>query len=457
MAAKGGSGGTAIRPPATSGQRRLWAAEQLTGGTGEYNVPVALRLHGPLDTSALQSAFQALITRHESLRSTFDIGSGGTLRWAAQAPQECPVRVVDFAGGSSPADAVTEFVDSLAWKPFDLASEVLRIVLLRLAVDDHVLLCVGHHVLFDDWATTVFFRELEVLYAAAVRGITPSRVLPPLAYGYTDLSMEERRQLTRGGLDAQFSYWEKHLSDASPLSLPTDRPRPATGTALAERYRFALPGALIDRLTEVARSSRATLFMILMAGFHALLREWTGQSDITVGTAVTGRTTPDREALITCMVNTLAIRSAAPREATFTELLDEVRKRTLMAFAQADAPFDEVIARLPSRSDGLPLVRAMFEFQNTTMDVAALHGDVGDLPTLQGLRTAAYPISRLTVRYDLELALGATQDGLSASIVYPVDLFDPQTIATLAENYTAILRTAADTGHQHPASPMAEA
>lgn len=448
LAAKGGSGAGAIRPPATAAQRRLWTAEQLTAGTGEYNVPVALRIHGPLDTQALLRALGALLTRHDSLRATFDVGRGGALRWAARAPEECPVRCVDLAREADPFEAATAYVDALAWRPFDLGTEVIRLVLLRLADDDHILLCVGHHVVFDDWSVTVFFRELEILYAVAVRGGALSSVLPALTYGYTDLSLDERRNLTRGRLEPQLAYWQDHLADARPLSLPTDAPRADPRTARAAQHRFTLPGELAARLAARGRSSRASLFMTLMTGFHVLLREWTGQTDLTVGALVSGRTTPAREALLTCMVNTLAIRSRAPSGATFTELLDEVRGHTLAAFAHQEAPIDEVIARLPHRSDRLPLVQVMFEFQNTTMDAAALLGGAGDVPALPGLRTEAHPVTRLTARYDLELAVGATQDGLCASIVYPTDLFTPETAAALAERYTTILRTAADTPHE---------
>ncbi|MFC8194076.1 condensation domain-containing protein [Streptomyces sp. NPDC057298] len=442
LAAKSGFKGAAIRPPATAAQRRLWAAEQLTEGSGEYNVPVALRLHGPLDTPALLRALHALLTRHESLRSTFDVGQGGALRWAARAPEEFPVRQRDFSREADPVAAAIGFADDLAWRPFDLGREVLRIGLLRLADDDHLLVCVGHHVVFDDWSVAVLFRELEVLYALAVRGAALSKVLPTLTYGYTDLSLDERRNLTRGRLDDQLAYWRDHLADAPALRLPTDGPRPTGHTTQAGRHRFTISAALTARLTEVGRSSRATLFMTLLTGFHTLLRQWTGQTDITVGTLVTGRTTPEREALITCMVNTLAIRSTAPREATFAQLLAEVRERTLSAFAHQDAPIDEVVARLPNRG-GRPLVQVMFEFQNTTMDVAALHGGAGDVPTLEGLRTVAQPFARLTARYDLELAVGTTPDGLVASIVHPTDLFTEHTVAALAEDYRAVLRSVA--------------
>ncbi|QKV97166.1 hypothetical protein HUT19_40330 [Streptomyces sp. NA02950] len=442
LTAKSGLGGAAIRPPATAAQRRLWAAEQLTGGSGEYNVPVALRLHGPLDTPALLRALHVLLTRHESLRSTFDVGLGGTLRWTARAPEDYPVEQRDFSGESDPVDAAVGYADELARRPFDLGREVLRTGLLRLADDDHILVCVGHHVVFDDWSVAVLFRELEVLYALAVRGVALSSALPALTYGYMDLSLDERRNLTRGRLDTHLSYWQDQLSDAPALRLPAGRPRPATRTAHAGRHRFTLSAELTARLTAVGRCSRATLFMTLLTGYHALLRKWTGQTDITVGTLVTGRTTPEREALITCMVNTLAIRSTAPREATFAQLLGEVRERTLAAFAHQDAPIDEVVARLPDRG-GDPLVQVMFEFQNTTMDVAALHGGAGEVPAFLGLRTVAQPFNHLTARYDLELAVGTTPDGLVGSIVYPCDLFTEDTIAALAEDYTAVLHAVA--------------
>ncbi|MGG2459863.1 condensation domain-containing protein [Streptomyces sp. RGM 3693] len=442
----------AVRPLATAAQARLWAAEQVTAGTGELNVPVALRLHGPLDSDALVRAVRALVTRHESLRSTFALDTRGRLRWTAHGPEHVPVQVVDLTDRSDPHAAAQRFVEDVAWRPFDLASEVLRTAVLALAPDDHVLVCTGHHVVFDDWSVAVFFRELEVLYAAALRGLDGARMLPPLTFGYTELSFEEQRQRSRGALDEQVAYWVGQLAGAEPVAVPTDRPRPAVRTAHADEHPFALPGPLVTRLTEVGRACGASPFMTLLAGFHALLRRWTGQTDITVGTLVTGRTTPEREKLITCLVNTLAIRSSAPAGVAFADLLAGIRQRTLDAFAHQEAPYDQVVAALPEPAPAgrRPLVQVTFELQNTTTDVAALRGGRGELPVFRGLSTAAHPVPRLTARHDLELALGtgAGDAELSGRVVYPTDLFDGGTIAAVVRDFQTLLDEVAADPHR---------
>lgn len=437
----------AARPLATRAQRRLWLAEQLSDGTGEYNVPVGLRIHGPLDRAALLAAIREIVARHESLRSTLEIGFGGKVRRRAHHPESFEVELRDFSAGTRPDEAVADFVEERARRPFDLAREVLRIALVILAEEDHVLLCVGHHVIFDDWSVMVFFRELEVLYRAAVEGADPSAVLPPVKYTCLDLGLEEQRAVTRGELDEQFAYWTRLLSGASPLPLPAGRPCAGERSARAGQHRFRLDTDLVNALTQLGRSYGASLFMTLMAGFHALLREWTDRTDVTTGTLVSGRGSADHEQLITCMVNTLAVRSVSPREASFAVLLREIRERVLEAFANQDAPFDEVLTRLPNdvKRHGSRLLTTMFEFQNTTMDVAALSGGDGSLPTLRGVRTTAYPARGLVSRYDLEFALGATGDGLSGRIVYPLDSFSSSTIESLAENYVRLLRAAVRT------------
>ncbi|MFE7298607.1 condensation domain-containing protein [Streptomyces sp. NPDC057579] len=441
----------AVRPLATATQARLWAAEQLTPGTGELNVPVALRLRGPLDSDALVRALRALAARHESLRSTFALDTRGRLRWTAHGPEHFRVEVVDLTDRPDPHAAAQRLVEDVAWRPFDLASEVLRTAVLTLAPDDHVLVCAGHHVVFDDWSVAVFFRELEVLYAAALRGLDGARMLPPLAFGYTELSFEEQRLRSRGTLDDQVAYWAGQLAGAEPVAVPADRPRPAVRTAHADEHAFALPGPLVTRLTEVGRACGASPFMTLLAGFHALLRRWTGQTDITVGTLVTGRTTPEREKLITCLVNTLAIRSTAPKGVSFVDLLTGIRQRTLDAFAHQEAPYDQVVAALPEPAAGRrPLVQVTFELQNTTTDVAALRGGRGELPVFRGLATTAHPVPRLTARHDLELALGtgAGDAELSGRVVYPTDLFDAGTITAVVRDFRTLLDEVAADPHR---------
>jgi hypothetical protein len=435
-----------VPPPWTTplrGQRRLWIAEEMTAD-GVYHVPAGLRLQGHLDEQAMLGAIQGVVARHESLRCSLRLGDDGQLCCAIREPDSFAVERVDLTGAGTAADRLADFAVSFSRRRFDLADEVLRIALVSVAEKDHVLLVVGHHVVFDDWAVALFFRELEVGYAAARQGSDPHRLLPPLDYGYADLAAEEQSATDRGDLEKQITYWSGELAGALPCEFPPDRPRPTVPTGSGASLSFSVPEPYGAQLLEVGREYGATGFMTAVAVFHALLRRRTGREDITVGVPVSGRTSAGRERLIVNLMNVLAVRSRLPGSPRFVDLLAAVRTAVLGAFANQEATLSDALGRLRAQhpEEAPPAIGILFELQNTDSHMGAFLGVTDDdLPVFPGLRTSAYPVPDVTIRYDLEMQIAVSEPGkLDGVLVYSPDLFEEDTMRAVLDEFQAIIR-----------------
>ncbi|HEX2300787.1 MAG TPA: amino acid adenylation domain-containing protein, partial [Pseudonocardiaceae bacterium] len=421
--------------PLSSDQQRLWVLDELNAGSTEYHTGFGLRLSGELDLAALRSALDVLVTRHESLRTTFGTIDGHGVQVVAPRGK-IPLRVIDLAAAGEHADATAQALDrllaeELSAHPFDLRQGPLaRVVLVRLAEDDHVLLLNQHHIITDGWSVGVLVGELATLYDAAVCGTAAA--LPELPVQYPDYAVWQRARLADPDLTRQLDYWRRQLTGVQVLELPTDRPRPAVRTTNGAVLRRDLPADLVERLTRVGQAHEATLFMTLTAVVQVLLARYSGQRDIALGTVASGRNQAELENLLGFFVNTLVLRSRIEPTEPFSEFLDRVRETVLDAFAHDEVPFDRLVeelqpARDPSRT---PLVQAMVVLQNAT---TVEH----DVP---GLRIGEYDLPRPSARFDLVLEFCPRRDSLNLAVEYNTDLFDAATIEALTVHLDLLLR-----------------
>ena len=303
-----------------------------------------------------------------------------------------------------------------ASRPFDLVTgPLLRATLLRLKPEDHILLLTMHHIISDGWSMGILYRELSVLYEAFSKG-KPSP-LPELPIQYADFAVWQREWLQGKNLEEQLTFWKEQLRDITTLQLSTDHPRPPVQTFHGATHTVQLPMDLTEALQGLSRKEGVTLFMTLLTAFQGLLHRYTGQDDIVVGTPIANRNRAEIEGLIGFFVNTLVMRTDTSGNPVFRELLKQVRKSTLDAYAHQDLPFEKLIMELKPERDlsRNPIFQVMFALQNvprfhpgTSWSDAESHMGIEDTRT----------------RFDLEVHLSETMEGLKCTFVYNTDLFD---------------------------------
>lgn len=418
--------------PLSFAQQRLWFIDQLGADGALYNVPVAMRLTGRLDEVALRRSINEIVRRHAVLRTSFEACDGGAVQRIA--PQlELALAVTDL--GLLPEGAREGRAQALAAAeasaPFDLArGPLIRAALLRLDARQHVVLLTLHHGVSDGWSMGVLVRELAALYAAFAAG-QPSP-LAELALQYADFAQWQRDWLDGPVLRRQLDYWRAQLADAPALlTLPTDRPRPPQQRHRGATLAFEVPPATLQALNQLAQREGATLFMLLAAGFGALLARYSGQSDICIGTPIANRNRAETEQLIGFFVNTLILRTRIEPGDSYASLLRQVRETALAAYAHQDVPFEQLVEALrPQRHlSHTPLFQVMLVLQNAPL------GSL-QLPEL-ALAPVDNPVA--VAKFDLTLNL-AEQDGrLLAAFEYNTDLFDAATIERMAGHFTRLL------------------
>ncbi|WOX15494.1 non-ribosomal peptide synthetase [Streptomyces sp. N50] len=421
------------------GQQRLLFLEDFNQGSSEYHSAAGMRLTGALDVDALRAAVRDLVTRHEALRTTFDaIGDRGVQNVHAWLEPEW--RTADLTSAPDPEKRLQSLVrDDLA-RPYDLRTgPLVRVLLAEVSENEHVCVLGMHHIVTDGWSMGIVARELGELYAFRVEGRPPK--LPEVPLQYPDFAAWQRARLAEGGLlEEQLAWWKDRLDGIAPLELPTDRPRPAVRTSAGAVLDFEVPAEVVAALKELARERGATLFMALTAAVQAVFARYTGQEDIAVGTATSGRGQGAMEHLVGFLVNTLVLRSRIESRMTFDELLGQVRETVLEAFAHEDVPFERLVEAVQPERDTsrTPLVQAMVVLQNTP----------GAVPDLGGLHVDRYPLDRDTALSDLTLEFEEHDGGLRALAEYSTDLFDAPTIARFGEHLTELLTAAVTDPHQ---------
>ena len=425
--------------PLSFAQQRLWFLDEFQPGSAEYVTPSALRLHGRLDTGALNTALTRLVARHESLRTTFGSMDGRGVQHI-HPPRQIQVPLLDLSAlPEAQRDAeVGKVLAAECTEPFDLRQgPLMRIRLMRIAEDDHVLALTMHHIITDGWSMGIMTRELTALYGAALRGEQAS--LPALPVQYADFAVRQRGLLTEGALQEHLDYWRSQLAGVPPLELPTDRVRPAVHTSAGATQNFTVPAEVTRRLKELARRCDGTLFMALVAACQVLFHRWSGQDDIAVGTAVSGRGRAELEDIIGFFVNTVVLRSKVARQRTFREFLSDVRETVLDAFAHQDVPFERVVDELQLSRDTsrTPVFQAMVVLQNAA----------GPAVALPGLAAEALMPPVVTAATDVVAEFHEHDGVLVGSLSYNTDLFASATVERMAGHLGVLLEgIAADPG-----------
>ncbi len=413
-------------------QQRLWFLDQLAPGNLFYNIPMLVRLTGDLDIQALEQSLDEIVRRHEILRTTFATVDGQPTQ--VIAPElKLPLPVVDLADlpEAEREEGARRLAMQEARRPFDLArGPLLRARLFRLGKEDHIAVVTMHHIISDGWSMDVFVRELAVLYEAFKQG-HPSP-LPELPIQYADFAYWQREWLQGEVMECQLAYWKEQLSGRPlMLDLPTDRPRPALQSWQGATESFALPLDLLKKLRALSREEGTTLFMLLLAAFQTLLYRYTGQEDISVGTAIANRNWVEIERLIGFFVNTLVMRTDLSGSPSFREVLKRVREVALGAYAHQDLPFEALVEALQPERDlsHTPLFQVAFALQNTPAEGL-------DLP---GLTLNPLEVDTGSAKFDLTLVMTEQADGLGGAIEYNTDLFDAGTIRCMAGHLRILL------------------
>ncbi|MFV3405990.1 non-ribosomal peptide synthetase [Pseudomonas sp. NY15463] len=411
--------------PQSLAQNRLWLLWQLEPQSAAYNIPAGLHLRGELDEAALQACFQALVERHESLRTLFDEIDGQAVQ-RILPNLSFSLRHLDLEG-HSPAEVSARREDE-AQQPFDLRQgPLLRVTLVRLDDEEHQLWVTLHHIIADGWSLNILLDEFARLYAA------PGQVvqLPELPLGYADHGQWQRQWLADGQSARQLAYWKDKLGDTLPvLDLCTDQPRASQQHTRAARHHVRVPSALSTALNGLARDQQATLFMVLLAGWQALLHRYTGQGDIRVGVPNANRPRLETQGMVGFFINTQVLRAELDGRLPFEQLLAQVRQTTLEAQAHQDLPFEQLLEALPqAREQGL--FQVMFNHQQR---------DLSALRRLPGLLAEELPWHSREAKFDLQLHSEEDHQGrLTLAFDYAAGLFEASTVKRLAAHLLALL------------------
>ncbi|MGW7065239.1 condensation domain-containing protein, partial [Streptomyces sp. NPDC054904] len=441
-----GAGVRPERPPLSFAQHRLWVVDTVRGPAATYNVPVAVRLRGPVDFPALRAAVGDLVARHEVLRTLIAEHDGEPYQHVLPAGADVPVELREV-----PADRLADEAVRAGGHLFDLASEIpVRVTLLRAAPDDHVLLLLVHHVATDESSTGPLLTDLDAAYAARRAGTAPEWTELPLQY--VDFARWQREVLgdaadPRSAAARQTEFWRGALAGVpAEVALPADRSRPAEPSYEGGVVDFSVSAATADGLLRIAREGGATPFMVVHAAVAALLHRLGAGDDIPLGSPVSGRDGAEWEGLAGFFLNTLVLRADLSGAPTFGELVARVRDTGLAAFAHADLPWEAVVEAVDherSRSRN-PLFQTMVTY----------HSADAVLPELFGMPAAELTVETGGAKFDLEIAFGTAREGsgIEGGIRYASDLFDEGTVRTLADRLVRLLDAAAAA----PDRPVAE-
>ncbi|MBA1379346.1 non-ribosomal peptide synthetase, partial [Pseudomonas brassicacearum] len=430
--------------PLSYAQERQWFLWQMDPHSSAYHIPSALRLKGQLDVPALERSFNALVERHESLRTTFsEHGEQAVQVIHRHMPLSIAIEALP-AGSTISKDArIKAYVEGETARPFDLRQgPLLRVSLLKIAEDDHVLVLIQHHIIADGWSMRVLVDELVRCYAADTGG--QSLALPELPVQYADYAIWQRHWLEAGERERQLAYWVQTLGDEQPvLELPFDHPRPPVQSLRGARLDVKLAPELATALKQLAQREGASLFMVLLASFQALLHRYSGQPQIRVGVPTANRNRVETEGLIGFFVNTQVLNAHVNGQMPFDQLLAQVKQAAMAAQAHQDLPFEQLIEALqPERSlSHSPIFQVMFNHQNA--DAAGRRQ-----MQLSQLRVEDLTWEGRTAQFDLTLSTYETEQGIAAELTYATDLFEPQTIERLAGHWQNLLQGIIDAPRQ---------
>ncbi|MEM8531993.1 MAG: amino acid adenylation domain-containing protein, partial [Chloroflexota bacterium] len=417
--------------PLSYAQQRLWFIEQLQPGTSAYHTFIGLQLQGRLRVAQLEASFQQLFDRHESLRTALVVQADEPQQVITEDVQ-ATIPVVDLGGLPETQQLLVaqELGTMEMQRPFDLRqAPLLRTVLVRLQPEYHLLLLNQHHLITDNWSLGILVHELTAIYGSLVRG--ESVQLPLLPIQYADYAIWQRTWLQGNVLENQVDYWRTQLADLPTLELPLDFPRPAVHLHEGDETYFSIPTPLRDDLHAMGQQINATPFMVLLAGWQAVLARYSGQTDIVVGAPIANRTREELEGLLGFFVNTLVLRTDITAQPTGWEFLERVREVALGAYAHQDVPFEHLVAQIQPDRDVMrqPMFQVSIALQNAPMGTL-------DLPDV----TVGYAsMGAKTALLELVLQLYESPEGYVGRLEYAADLFEKATMERLVQHYERIL------------------
>ena len=414
--------------PLSFSQERLWFIDQREGSL-QYHSSDVLKLIGNVDKRALSLALQTIVNRHEVLRTVIREDKGETFQHI-KAENNWQLNTEDGSRFQNDKDVLGKYIDGLINEPFDLsADDMMRVHLVSITDQEHLLVIVIHHIASDGWSRSVLMGELAELYAANLEE-RPAN-LKALELQYADYAFWQRQHLQGEQLDKKIAYWKQKLEDVAPLQLSTDYPRPAVQSSKGTSISFHIDKLISDELHQLNKEQGTTLYMTLLAAFKTLLYRYTGQQDICVGTSIADRP-QEVEALIGFFVNTLALRTPVDGKASFIELLQQVRKTTLEAYENQEVPFEKVVESVVKDRDMSrhPLFQAMLVLSNT-LEVPELK--------LGNITASREVVAHNSSKFDITFFITETPHGLEGTAAYSTDLFSEDTITKMIGHFKNLL------------------
>ena len=428
--------------PASFAQMRLWLHARMIDEPGAYHITERLRLEGALDANALRLSCDALVARHEALRTTFAESADGVLQ-TVHAPARCPWKSVDLSGVPATAREARAHAIALADEalPFDLGQgqghgPLMRAHLIRLDEKTHWLTITTHHIVSDGWSADVALAELASFYRSYAKNEAVS--LAPLPIQYADYALWQRRWLDAGERDRQLEFWRAHLDPARDvLMLPGAAPRPAQRSARGARHLFTLDAAFAKRVRALANARRATPFAVLLAALNALFARASGETHIQIGVPSANRERAETAGLIGFFVNTLTLAMRIGARDSFAALVDATQRGLVDAQSHQEVPFEQVV-------EALGVVRSASH--HPLFQVMAAFGARRPLPAFADVRVTELPSGTPFAKFDLTLAFEEREDGsIDAGFIYALDLFEADAVRRLAERFVELLSNALDT------------
>jgi amino acid adenylation domain-containing protein len=420
--------------PLSYAQQQLWLLDQLDPGNPAYNCPLAVRMKGALDIPALEKTFHEFIRRHEILRTAFRVVEGQPVQVISDGVRfRLPLIDLRELDENARKNETKRLSESDARRSFNLThGQLIRIHLLLIDRDEHVLILTLHHIVTDEWSNGILMRELSILYRAFSAGVSPA--LPALPIQYADYAQWQRSWLQEDVIGKEVSYWKKQLYGAPPIfSLPTDRPRPLIRNGFGNAYSLTLSEVLSLALRDLGRRFGATLYMVLLTTFKVLLNRYSQEEDILVGTPVAGRDLIEIEGLMGYFANTLVLRTDLSGSLTFLEALERVRNVVLDAHEHQRLPFEMLVNKL--RPERKLTHTALFQIAFALDDSSA---GASELPRL---KLSSISPSYGRAKFDLMLNMAEFGKRIGASFEYSSELFDEATIVRLASHFKILLES----------------
>lgn len=416
--------------PLSFAQERLWFIDRLDGST-QYHQGAILKFKGNLDRTILEESFRAIVNRHEVLRTIFKDEDGQPYQ-VVMPKDQWHLDYEENADAAHP-ETLNQILEAEVALPFDLSEDhMLRVKLLKVSNDQHLLIFVMHHIASDGWSLPILVNDLVNIYFCTKEKV--KNTLPELTVQYADYAIWQKEALSGEKLDEMLGYWEEKLSGVETLDLLTDYSRPLEQSTKGNTLNFLLDKSLNESLNDLAKQEGVTMFMLLLAAFKVLMHKYSGQEDIAVGSPVANRTQAEVEPLIGFFVNTLVIRDVLSPQASFSDFLSNVKSNTLEAYNYSAVPFEKIVDRVIRGRDlsRSPLFQVLFALQNNEVLPPINLGEA----TLE-----VEPYSPATAQFDLSFDLTETDAGLELSIEYCTDLFAASTIERMRNHFEELLKS----------------